>query len=162
MLARARPWSRLCPCRVPLPVVCGPPGLGILIQIKAPNGTAAHRLKRPSRTGAHLGARLHVRTSRSSQPAMRPAMQKIWLKSYPHRVPAEVDVDKFASLAEMVGSVCERYGTQSAFSNQDTTLTWDRRSRASRETMRLDWRAPRTTRRRRAPTRSRMRASERS
>jgi long-chain acyl-CoA synthetase len=59
-------------------------------------------------------------------------MQKIWLNNYPPGVPAEVDVDQFRSLADMLGVVCRRYGTQAAFTNQDSTLSWERLDSLSR------------------------------
>ena len=51
-------------------------------------------------------------------------MQKIWLNSYPRGVPPEVDVRKFASLNALLAWIVERFGDQSAFSNQGATLTW--------------------------------------
>jgi long-chain acyl-CoA synthetase len=60
-------------------------------------------------------------------------MQKIWLNSYPPGVPDEVDVDQFRSLADLLGWVCKRYGTQAAFTNQDATLSWERLDTLSRQ-----------------------------
>jgi long-chain acyl-CoA synthetase len=59
-------------------------------------------------------------------------MQKIWLNSYPPGVPAEVDVDRFSSLADMLGQTCQRYATHSAFTNQESTLSWEQLGTLSR------------------------------
>ncbi|MFL6671776.1 MAG: AMP-binding protein [Massilia sp.] len=59
-------------------------------------------------------------------------MQKIWLNSYPPGVPSEVDLDQFASVADMFESVCKRYGEHSAFTNQGATLTWQQLDKLAR------------------------------
>jgi long-chain acyl-CoA synthetase len=51
-------------------------------------------------------------------------MEKIWLKSYPPGVPAEVNLDEFNSLNSVLKWVCERYPDLPAFSNQGTTITY--------------------------------------
>lgn len=52
-------------------------------------------------------------------------MNKIWLGSYPAGVPAEVQVDMFRSLPDLFAWICRTYGDMPAFTNQDTTLTWN-------------------------------------
>jgi long-chain acyl-CoA synthetase len=59
-------------------------------------------------------------------------MQKIWLKSYPPGVPAEVDVGAYKSLEHLRLWICERYGTLPAFSNQGATITWSQLDTLSR------------------------------
>ena len=58
---------------------------------------------------------------------------KPWLKSYPAGVPAEIDPDKYASLAALFEASVERFGGAPAFSNLGETLSFadvDRLSRA--------------------------------
>jgi long-chain acyl-CoA synthetase len=51
-------------------------------------------------------------------------MEKLWLKSYPPGVPAEVKLDIFASLPAMLDWVASRFRDKSAFSNQGATVAW--------------------------------------
>lgn len=51
-------------------------------------------------------------------------MEKIWLHSYPPGVPAEVTLDPFRSLPEMLDWVAGRFGDKPAFSNQGVTISW--------------------------------------
>jgi long-chain acyl-CoA synthetase len=51
-------------------------------------------------------------------------MDKIWLHSYPPGVPAEVELDPFRWLPDMLDSVTERFGDMPAFSNQGATINW--------------------------------------
>jgi long-chain acyl-CoA synthetase len=60
-------------------------------------------------------------------------MDKIWLASYPAGVPAEVDVEAYDSISEVLARSVERFRTRPAFSNLGATLTYgelDERSRA--------------------------------
>jgi len=60
-------------------------------------------------------------------------MEKIWLKSYPHGVPAEVDVEKLASLVELFDTACAKYADQVAYLSMGVSLTYrelDRQSAA--------------------------------
>ena len=59
-------------------------------------------------------------------------MEKIWLKSYPEGVPAEIDLRAHASLKDILEKSCERYASQPAFSNMGTTLTYGQLDRMSR------------------------------
>jgi len=59
-------------------------------------------------------------------------MEKIWLKSYPEGVPAEIDLRAHASLKDILERSCERYASQPAFSNMGTTLTYGQLDRMSR------------------------------
>ncbi|MGH8502517.1 MAG: AMP-binding protein [Gammaproteobacteria bacterium] len=51
-------------------------------------------------------------------------MEKVWLKSYPAGVAAEVDVHEFRSLPELIEKSCNRYRERPAFSNMGATLTY--------------------------------------
>jgi long-chain acyl-CoA synthetase len=51
-------------------------------------------------------------------------MDKIWLNSYPPGVPAEINADRFASLADLLDWAAGRFPQGAAFSNQGTTLSW--------------------------------------
>ena len=51
-------------------------------------------------------------------------MEKIWIKSYPEGVPAEVDLREYSSLKDVLEKSCERYRDLPAFSNMGTTLTY--------------------------------------
>ena len=60
-------------------------------------------------------------------------MEKIWLKSYPKDVPAEIDPDEFASLKDVFEQSVRHYPDHRAFSNMGAALTYrelDARSRA--------------------------------
>ena len=59
-------------------------------------------------------------------------MDKIWLKSYPPGVPAEINPDQFASLNELMAWCCARYREHPAFSNQGATISWGRLDALSR------------------------------
>jgi long-chain acyl-CoA synthetase len=59
-------------------------------------------------------------------------MEKIWLKSYPEGVPAEIDLREYASLKDILEKSCERYASLPAFSNMGTTLTYGQLDRMSR------------------------------
>ena len=51
-------------------------------------------------------------------------MEKIWLRSYPPGIPAEVDLDPFPSLPAMLDWVSGRFGDKPAFSNQGASISW--------------------------------------
>lgn len=60
-------------------------------------------------------------------------MEKVWLKRYPADVPAEIDPDRFASLAEMLENAVANYADQPAFINMGEVMTYrklEERSRA--------------------------------
>jgi long-chain acyl-CoA synthetase len=50
---------------------------------------------------------------------------KPWLKSYPAGVPAEIDVNEFASAVAVLASSCEKYRNRPAFANMGRTLSYD-------------------------------------
>jgi long-chain acyl-CoA synthetase len=49
---------------------------------------------------------------------------KSWLKCYPARVPAEIDPDRYTSLAELFEQSCERFAQRPAYHNLGRTLTF--------------------------------------
>ncbi|MCB1812096.1 MAG: AMP-binding protein [Candidatus Competibacteraceae bacterium] len=51
-------------------------------------------------------------------------MEKIWLREYPAGVPAEINLQEFTSLKEMLESSCREYSERPAFSNLDHTLSY--------------------------------------
>lgn len=51
-------------------------------------------------------------------------MEKIWLKSYPDNVPAEINTQLFNSLTELLEKNCQNYWNKIAFSNLGTLLTY--------------------------------------
>ncbi|HTQ57018.1 MAG TPA: AMP-binding protein [Bryobacteraceae bacterium] len=59
-------------------------------------------------------------------------MDKIWLKSYPPGVPAEIDLNEYASINEVVAQSCRKYRDLPAFVNFGTTLTYAGLDRLSR------------------------------
>jgi long-chain acyl-CoA synthetase len=59
-------------------------------------------------------------------------MDKIWLKSYPKGIPAEVDVRAYSSLKDILEQSCARYRDLPAFSNMGTTLTYGQLDAMSR------------------------------
>lgn len=56
-------------------------------------------------------------------------MEKVWLKSYPPGVPEEVDLDAYASVADVFEQAVERYGERPCFTNMGTTLTYNEMDR---------------------------------
>ena len=51
-------------------------------------------------------------------------MEKIWLASYPKGVPAEVDVNEYASVREVFEESCSKFATRPAFTCMGKTLTF--------------------------------------
>jgi len=60
-------------------------------------------------------------------------MNKIWLKQYPKGIPAEVAIDKYASLKEILEQSCKRFGALPAYGNMGVSITYGTLDRASRE-----------------------------
>jgi len=50
--------------------------------------------------------------------------ERPWLKSYPQGVPAEIDVNEFASIPAVLTAACERFSQQPAFENLGKELTY--------------------------------------
>jgi long-chain acyl-CoA synthetase len=51
-------------------------------------------------------------------------MEKIWLRSYPPGIPAEIHLDESDTLTAMLAWVCERYPELPAFCNQGATISY--------------------------------------
>ncbi|MDQ6917424.1 MAG: AMP-binding protein, partial [Pseudomonadota bacterium] len=58
-------------------------------------------------------------------------MEKIWLKSYPAGVPAEIDVNQYASLREVLEESCAKFGSRPAYSCMGRTITFTELDRLS-------------------------------
>jgi long-chain acyl-CoA synthetase len=58
-------------------------------------------------------------------------LEKIWLKSYPAGVPAEIDVNQYASLREVLEESCAKFGSRPAYSCMGRTITFDELGRLS-------------------------------
>jgi long-chain acyl-CoA synthetase len=52
-------------------------------------------------------------------------IDRIWLKSYPEIVPAEIGPLKFSSVAELLISSCKKFGDKPAFTCMDKTLSYN-------------------------------------
>jgi len=51
-------------------------------------------------------------------------MKKVWLKSYPPGVPAEINPDEYGSLLEVLDASCERFAGRPAFTSMGRTITF--------------------------------------
>ena len=56
--------------------------------------------------------------------ARRSVLEKIWLKHYPKGVPAEIDVNEYASVRDVFEESVAKYGARPAFSCMGKTLTF--------------------------------------
>ena len=52
-------------------------------------------------------------------------MDKIWLKSYPPGIPAEIDVSEFASIGDMFLQSCRQFGERTAYVNMGKSIRFD-------------------------------------
>ena len=59
-------------------------------------------------------------------------MNKVWLKNYPHGVPAEINPNEYPSLTAVFESSCERFAAQGAFSSLGRTITYAEFNRRAR------------------------------
>jgi long-chain acyl-CoA synthetase len=59
-------------------------------------------------------------------------MEKIWLKSYPPHVPAEIDPTRLRTLKELLETTCAQHADRVAFIQMDATLTYRQLERLSR------------------------------
>ncbi len=60
-------------------------------------------------------------------------MDKIWLKSYPPGVPAEVDLSEFSSLADLFDKSVSKFGEQTAYINMGKSISYDTLEALSRQ-----------------------------
>ena len=51
-------------------------------------------------------------------------MEKIWLRSYPPGVPADLELDPQRSLVSLLEEACARFGPRPAFTNFGRTITY--------------------------------------
>ena len=51
-------------------------------------------------------------------------MDKIWLKSYPPGVPAEININEFKSIGQMFEKSVRAYGPRTAYINMDKGITY--------------------------------------
>ncbi len=51
-------------------------------------------------------------------------MEKIWLKHYPKGVPAEIDVNTYASLRDVFEESCTKYGPRKAYTCMGKSITF--------------------------------------
>ncbi len=59
-------------------------------------------------------------------------MERTWLRHYPQGIPAEVDVNQFASLSDVLQRSRQRFGALPAYSNMGESITYDDLDRLSR------------------------------
>ena len=60
-------------------------------------------------------------------------MDKVWLKQYPEGIPAEVDINEYASLTSILEQSCGRFSDLPAYGNMGVSITYRALERASRE-----------------------------
>src|SRR3990167_7968002 len=60
------------------------------------------------------------------------SVEKIWLKSYPSGIPAEINPDVDQSIVEIFNKTCERFSACPAFYNLGVTLTFQQIEEYSR------------------------------
>jgi len=60
-------------------------------------------------------------------------VEKIWLKQYPAGVPADVDLNEFSSLKDILEKSCQRFAELPAYSNMGVTLRYRDIDRLSRD-----------------------------
>ncbi|MBP7843196.1 MAG: long-chain-fatty-acid--CoA ligase [Proteobacteria bacterium] len=58
-------------------------------------------------------------------------MEKIWLKSYPKNVPAEIDPNVYRSVVDVFEKSCRKYNDRIAFTNMDKDMTFEGLDRLS-------------------------------
>ena len=58
-------------------------------------------------------------------------MEPVWLKHYPQGIPAEVDINRFSSLTDMLEHCCARFRERPAFTNMGVTLSYHEVDRLS-------------------------------
>ena len=59
-------------------------------------------------------------------------MERVWLKEYPEGIAAEVDVDRYASLKEILAQSCERFDALPAYRNMGVSITYRELDQLSR------------------------------
>ncbi len=59
-------------------------------------------------------------------------MEKIWLKNYPTGVPAEININDYASLADLFNESCERHASSTAYISMGQSLSYAQLHEAAR------------------------------
>jgi long-chain acyl-CoA synthetase len=59
--------------------------------------------------------------------------ERIWLRNYPAGMPAEIDPDQYASIADMFSKVCARFADRPAYHNLGRTISYAQLDRLSRD-----------------------------
>ena len=52
-------------------------------------------------------------------------MERIWLEHYPKGVPADIDIDEYASVRDVFEEACRKFATRPAFSCMGRTITFN-------------------------------------
>jgi long-chain acyl-CoA synthetase len=78
-------------------------------------GSKARRARRAKRGAS---------SARQGESVMGKIVEKIWLKQYPKGVPAEIDINEYASVREIFEESVGKYGSRPAFSCMGKTLTF--------------------------------------
>jgi long-chain acyl-CoA synthetase len=76
---------------------------------------------------------VHVHAPRLDYETPEDAMNKIWLDQYPKGIPAEIDLDEFSSLKDVLETSCRRYAQLPAYGNMGASITYAELDRLSRE-----------------------------
>jgi len=61
------------------------------------------------------------------------SVEKIWLKAYPEGIPADVDVDEFSSLRDVLEKSCQRFRDLPAYGNMGVNISYRALDQASRD-----------------------------
>lgn len=60
-------------------------------------------------------------------------MDKIWLQQYPKGIPAQIDVDEYATLNDILKRSCSKFATLPAYGNMGVSITYRTFDQASRD-----------------------------
>jgi len=60
-------------------------------------------------------------------------MDRIWLKHYPEGIPAEVNIDEYASLKDIVEQSCKRFADNPAYGNMGASISYRELDQSSRD-----------------------------
>ena len=60
-------------------------------------------------------------------------MERIWLRNFPKGVPAEVDIEEFTSLTDVLERSCQRHADLPAYTNMGASITYAELERSSRD-----------------------------
>jgi long-chain acyl-CoA synthetase len=66
----------------------------------------------------------YLRARRQFPPEGACAMEKIWLKSYPEGIPAEIDVNEFQSIGDLFEKGVRKFGERTAYVNMGRGITY--------------------------------------